>query len=63
VSISCSAAAHASVPLLTDLHSLTQEHDRCDELDGGVDEIEPGEWRIWFTCTCGAVIARSADEE
>jgi hypothetical protein len=51
------------VPLLTDLHSLTQEHDRCDELDGGVDEIEPGEWRIWFTCTCGAVIARSADEE
>jgi hypothetical protein len=32
--------------LLTDLDAFTREHDRCGELDGGVDETGPGDWRV-----------------
>jgi hypothetical protein len=49
--------------LLTDLDAFTREHVHCGELAGGVDEIAAGDWRVWFTCTCGARIVRSADDE
>ncbi len=35
--------------LLRDLHAFYLEHERCGELDGGVE----GD-RVWMTCTCGA---------
>jgi hypothetical protein len=39
--------------LLADLGAFFQEHERCGDLDSGLD----GD-RVWMTCTCGAVIAR-----
>jgi hypothetical protein len=39
--------------LLADLDAFFQEHERCGDLDSGLD----GD-RVWMTCTCGAVIAR-----
>ena len=44
--------------LLDDLHAFVQEHDRCGDLDSAVE----GE-RVWMTCTCGAAINRSADDD
>ena len=41
---------HATVDtmsLLTDLRAFAMEHERCGELDGGVD----GD-RVWMACTC-----------
>jgi hypothetical protein len=38
--------------LLAALDAFMQEHRRCGELDGGVDEE-----RIWMACDCGAGIA------
>src|SRR5215831_20433996 len=43
--------------LLADLDAFYLEHERCGDLDSGLD----GD-RVWMTCTCGAVINRSADE-
>jgi hypothetical protein len=40
------------VTVLADLHAFLQEHRRC----GGLDAA------CWMTCTCGAVINRSATE-
>jgi hypothetical protein len=51
------------VTLLTDLDAFYLDHRRCGELDGGVEEIRPGEWRVWFACTCGVRINRSADSD
>jgi hypothetical protein len=43
--------------LLTGLDAFSIEHQRCGDLDGGVDgEI------VWFACSCGASMARSVDE-
>ena len=53
----------ASVTLLLELHAFLQEHRRCGELDAAVEEITPGDWRVWFTCTCGARMTRSADDD
>ena len=41
---------------LTDLDAFYLEHDRCGDLDSGLD----GD-RVWMACTCGAVINRCAD--
>jgi hypothetical protein len=38
--------------------AFVQEHQRCGDLDGGVE----GD-RVWMTCTCGAMINRSADDD
>jgi hypothetical protein len=38
--------------LLAALDALMQEHRRCGELDGGVDQE-----RVWMACDCGAGIA------
>jgi hypothetical protein len=38
--------------LLSALDAFMQEHQRCGELDGGV---EGG--RVWMACDCGADIA------
>jgi hypothetical protein len=37
--------------LLAALDAFMQEHRRCGELDGGVDEE-----RVWMACDCGAGI-------
>jgi hypothetical protein len=44
------------VTLLTDLDAFPNEHRRCGELGGGVDETT-----VWLACECGG-IARRADE-
>jgi hypothetical protein len=45
------------VSLLTDLDAFSIEHQRCGDLDGGVDgDI------VWMACTCGACMARRVDE-
>jgi hypothetical protein len=46
------------VTLIAALDAFFQEHERCDDLDSGLD----GD-RVWMTCTCGAVIDRSADDD
>ena len=46
------------VSLLDDLHAFVQNHEHCGDLDSAVE----GE-RVWMTCTCGAVINRSADDD
>jgi hypothetical protein len=47
-----------SVTLLTALYAFYQEHERCGELDSAVEDD-----RVWLTCTCGAVINRSANDD
>jgi hypothetical protein len=49
---------HRGVTLFDALQAFFQEHQYCDDLDGGVE----GD-RVWMTCTCGAVINRDADSE
>ena len=39
--------------LLDALYAFYQEHERCGDLDSGLD----GD-RVWMTCTCGAVLVR-----
>ena len=39
--------------LLSESYAFLQEHERCGELDGGVE----GE-RVWLACECGARIER-----
>jgi len=41
------------VTLLDALYAFYQEHERCGDLDSGLD----GD-RVWMTCTCGAVLVR-----
>jgi len=53
----------APVTLLLDRHAFLEEHRRCGELDAAVEKTLHGEWWVWFTCTCGAVITRSADDD
>jgi hypothetical protein len=44
--------------LLTELDAFFTEHQRCGDLDAGVDE------RIaWIACDCGAGMARRVDED
>jgi hypothetical protein len=45
------------VTLLTDLGAFLNEHQRCGELDGGVDG-----GTIWFDCGSGARIAHRAED-
>ena len=40
------------------LYAFYQKHQYCGDLDGGVE----GD-RVWMTCTCGAMINRSADDD
>ena len=44
--------------LLADLAAFYLEHERCGDLDSGLD----GD-RVWMACTCGAVINHSADDD
>jgi hypothetical protein len=46
------------VTLLAALYAFLQEHRRCGELDGEVDDD-----RVWMTCTCGAAISRRIDHD
>ena len=46
----------SGVSLSAALEAFILEHGYCGELDGGVE----GD-RVWMTCTCDAVINRSAD--
>ena len=40
------------------LCAFFEEHRRCGQLDGGVEDE-----RLWMTCECGAALARSLDEK
>ena len=51
-------AGLASVTLLADLDAFFQEHERCGDLDSGLDDD-----RVWMTCTCGAVMNPCADDD
>ncbi len=44
----------AMLMLLEDLDAFFQEHRRCGELDGGVED-----GRVWMTCEYGAGLLRS----
>jgi hypothetical protein len=46
-----------AVSLLTELDAFFTDHQRCGDLDAGLD----GEM-VWITCDCGARIARRIDE-
>jgi hypothetical protein len=43
--------------LLAALEAFLQEHRRCGELDGGVEDD-----RVWMACECGASILRASRE-
>jgi hypothetical protein len=43
--------------LLAALDAFLQEHRRCGELDGGVDDEV-----VWMSCVCGARIGHSIAE-
>ena len=40
--------------LLGTLYAFYLEHQRCGELNGGVNDE-----RVWMTCSCGGVISRA----
>ena len=44
--------------VFADLNAFFQEHRRCGDLDSAVER----DW-VWMTCTCGAVINRSAHDD
>ena len=44
--------------LLADLDASLQEHRRCGDLDGVVEDNQ-----VWMMCTCGARIERDADRD
>jgi hypothetical protein len=46
------------VSLLSELDAFFTEHQRCGDLDAGVDGPV-----AWFVCTCGARIARRVTTE
>jgi hypothetical protein len=46
------------VTLFEGLYAFFQEHRRCGDPDGGVEDD-----RVWMTCTCGAAINRPADDD
>jgi hypothetical protein len=50
--------------VISDLYAFDLDRQRCDELDGGIegDATDP-DARVWFTCSCGAMISRRADDE
>jgi hypothetical protein len=45
------------VSLLTELDAFFIEHQRCGDLDAGVDGPV-----VWIACACGASMARRADQ-
>ena len=42
--------------LLLALDTFVQEHRRCGDLDGGVEDD-----RVWMACECGAIVAHWLD--
>jgi hypothetical protein len=44
--------------LLTELDAFFTEHQRCGDLDAGVE----GSF-VWSACPCGASMARQVDED
>ena len=47
----------AAVGLLAELDAFFTEHQRCGELDAGVEGLI-----VWIACECGADMARRVDE-
>jgi hypothetical protein len=45
------------VSLPTELDAFLTEHQRCGDLDAGVEGRV-----VWIACECGASVARRADE-
>jgi hypothetical protein len=45
------------VSLLTEVDALFIEHQRCGDLDAGVDGPV-----VWIACDCGASMTRRVDE-
>jgi hypothetical protein len=45
------------VSLLTELDAFFTEHQRCGDLDAGVEGDV-----VWIACDCGARMARRVDE-
>lgn len=39
------------------------EHERCDELATGTEDLPAGGYRVWVTCGCGARIARRYERD
>lgn len=48
--------APTTMLLLTALIAFVADHQRCGDLDGGLDD-----GYVWMTCSCGAEIVRSLD--
>jgi hypothetical protein len=46
------------VTLLTELDAFFTEHQRCGDLDAGVDGPV-----VWMACDCGARMARRVEED
>jgi hypothetical protein len=44
--------------LAADVLAFFEEHRRCGDLDGGVEDE-----RVWMTCECGASLVRPASGE
>lgn len=40
------------------LQAFYGEHRRCGDLDGDVEDLPSGGYRVWMTCTCGARVER-----
>jgi len=43
------------------LAAFLEEHRRCGELDGGVEEDPADGATVWMACSCGAPLARDVD--
>jgi hypothetical protein len=46
------------VTLLTELDAFFTEHQRCGDLDAGVESPV-----VWIECDCGASMARRVEED
>ena len=44
--------------LLSELDTFYQEHQRCGDLEGAVEEIT-----VWLRCSCGAQLVRRISPE
>jgi hypothetical protein len=44
--------------LIAAIDAFVQEHKRCGELDGGVED-----GAVWMRCECGASLVRSTAEK
>jgi len=40
------------------LEAFFNEHRRCGDLDGRVDDLAPSNYIVWMECSCGATLSR-----